>query len=150
MPHVADRLQALLSGALPLPEREEADAHLSCCAQCREERDLLLSARALLPPLPAREPRAGFAASVALGARDLRASAFSRWLRWAFGGAAAAGVAAVAVALLLPAQRGAGRGDEVTIAQRLDLFEDLAVLQNREALEEMEVVSVLHTLEARP
>ena len=36
------------------------------------------------------------------------------------------------------------------IAQRLELFEDLGVLQNREALEDIEVVSVLHTLEARP
>lgn len=150
MAHVTDRLQALLSGALPPPEREAADAHLSGCAHCREERDLLLAARALIHPLPAREPRAGFAASVAFGARDRRANAFSRWLRWAFGGAAAAGVAAVAAALLVPMRTGAGRGDEVTIAQRLDLFEDLAVLQNREALEDMEVVSVLHTLEARP
>jgi anti-sigma factor RsiW len=150
MPHVADRLQALLSGTLPVPEREAAEAHLATCAQCREERDLLLSAWALIAPLPARDPRAGFAVAVAFAARDRRANAFSRWLRWALGGAAAVGVAAVAAALLVPVQTGAGRGDEVKIAQRLDLFEDLAVLQNREALEEMEVVSVLHTLEARP
>ncbi|MGZ6125539.1 MAG: zf-HC2 domain-containing protein [Myxococcales bacterium] len=150
MAHVADRLQALLAGELPLPEKEEAESHLSTCARCREERDLLLSARPLIAPLPAREPRAGFAASVALGARDRRANAFARWLRWAFGGVAAAGAAAVAAAILVPMQSGAGRGDEVRIAQRLELFEDLAVLQNREALEEMEVVSVLHTLEARP
>jgi hypothetical protein len=140
-------MQALLAGDLPAPEKEEAEAHLASCALCREERDLLLSARPLIAPLPAMEPRAGFAASVALGARDLRAATFSRWLRWAFAGAAAAGVASAGVALL-PAQR-SGR-EEVKIAQRLELFEDLAVLQNRDALENMEVVSVLHTLEARP
>lgn len=148
MAHVADRLQALLSGALAAREREEAAAHLEACAGCREERDLLLSARGLIAPLPAREPRAGFAASVALSARDRRADPFSRWLRWAFGGIAAAGVAAAAAAVLIPARPQSG--DEVRIAQRLDLFEDLGVLQNREALEDIEVVSVLHTLEVRP
>jgi anti-sigma factor RsiW len=148
MAHVADRLQALLSGALPLPEREEAAAHLESCARCREERDLLVSARGLIDPLPAREPRVGFAAATALAARDRRANPFSRWLRWASGGIAAAGVAAAAVAMLIPTHTVGG--DEVKIAQRLDLFEDLGVLQNREALEDIEVVSVLHTLEARP
>ena len=150
MAHVADRLQGLLSGTLPAQEREEADAHLSVCQECREERDLLLSARDLLPPLSPREPRAGFAASVALGARDRRASAFGRWLRWTFGGVAAAGMAAVAAALLIPGYPGGARSDEVRIAQRLELFEDLAVVQNRDALEDIEVVSVLHTLEAQP
>lgn len=150
MAHVADRLQALLSGALSPPERGEADAHLSACAQCREERDLLLSARNLIAPLPPREPRTGFAAAVALDARDHRGNAFARWLRWALGGVAAAGVAAVAAAVLIPVHPGAPGSDEVKIAQRLDLFEDLAVLQNREALEDLEVVSVLHVLEARP
>ena len=149
MTHVADRLQALLSGTLPPPERESADDHLAVCPECREERDLLLSARGVIAPLPPREPRSGFAATVALGARDLRARAFGGWLRWTFGGIAAAGVAAAA-ALLVPSGAGMPRGDEVQIAQRLDLFEDLAVVQNRDALEDIEVVSVLHTLEARP
>lgn len=150
MEHVADRLQALLSGSLPLAEREQADAHLAACPGCREERDLLLSARGLLAPLPAPEPRIGFAAQVALAARDRRPQAFAHWLRWTFGGVAAAGVAAAAAVLLVPSRPALQRGDEVKIAQRLDLFEDLAVLQNREALEDIEVVSVLHTLEVRP
>jgi anti-sigma factor RsiW len=148
MPHVTDRLQALLSGALSAREREEAEAHLAACAGCREERDLLVSARALLPPLPAVEPRAGFAVRVALDARDLRHSPFERWLRWTAGGLATAAAAAVLVAVL-PAPRQGG-GDELKLAQRLELYEDLAVVQNRQALEDLEVVSVLHTLEARP
>jgi len=63
---------------------------------------------------------------------------------------AAAAVAVAAAVLLIPPQSGLHRGDEVRIAQRLDFFEDLAVLQNREALEDIEVVSELHTLEVRP
>ncbi|HZR09345.1 MAG TPA: zf-HC2 domain-containing protein [Myxococcales bacterium] len=148
MAHIADRLQAVLSGALGDRERAEAAAHLQGCPECREERDLLVSAREVIAPLPAREPRAGFAATVALSARDRRGDPFSRWLRWAFGGIAAASVAVAAAAVLVPARP--EHGDEVKIAQRLELFEDLGVLQNREALEDIEVVSVLHTLEARP
>jgi hypothetical protein len=150
MAHVAHKLQGLISASLSPREREEAEAHLASCVTCREERDLLLQARSLIPPLAPREPRAGFAATVALAARDRRANAFGRWVRWALGGAAAAGVAAAAAVALLPSGGVSLRGDEVKVAQRLDLYEDLAVLQHREALEDMEVVSVLHTLEARP
>jgi anti-sigma factor RsiW len=96
MEHIGTRLQALLSGALSPREREEAEAHLSACPRCREERDLLASARELIAPLPAREPRIGFAARVALNARDQRVRPFLRWLRWTFGGVAAAAAAAVA------------------------------------------------------
>jgi hypothetical protein len=148
MQHIGSRLQALLSDALPPAEREEAQAHLSVCADCREERDLLASAREVIAPLPAREPRVGFAPRVALNARDQQ-TPFLRWLRWTFGGVAAAGLAALAAAIAVPGSP-SQHGDEVRIAQRLELFEDLAVVQHREALEDLEVVSVLHTLEARP
>ena len=150
MAHVVHRLQALLSGGLSPAEREEADAHLRGCAQCREERDLLAAAQTVMAPLPGREPRVGFAAMVAVNARDQRSAPFLRWLRWSFGGVAAAAVAAVAAGLLVPATPPSQRGDEVRIAQRLELFEDLAVVQHREALEDLEVVAVLHMLEARP
>jgi anti-sigma factor RsiW len=150
MAHVGTRLQALLSGDLSPSDRVEAEAHLRACAHCQEERDLLADARKVIAPLPAREPRMGFASMVALNARDRRRTPFVRWLRWSFGGVAAAGAAALAVALLVPATPASQRGDEVRIAQRLELFEDLVVVQHREALEDLEVVSVLHTLEARP
>jgi len=107
------------------------------------EEDLLREAQAVIRPLPAREPRAGFAAMVALNARDRRGSSFAGWLRWSFGGLAVAGAAAVAVALALPAPR----HEEIALAQRLDLYEDLSVVQNQQALEDMDVVAVLHTLE---
>src|SRR2546425_1213792 len=119
MAHIGDRLQAFLSGGLSPAEREQADAHLSACAQCREERDLLAAAAALIPPLPPREPRAGFAAMVALNARDRR-EPFVRWLRWSLGGVLAAGVAAVAAAILIPAAPQLQRSEDVRIAQRLD------------------------------
>jgi predicted anti-sigma-YlaC factor YlaD len=149
MAHVADRLQALLSGAASPEERAQAEAHLASCAGCREERDLLASANPLIAPLPEVEPRIGFAARVAANARDRRISPFARWLRWVVGGAAL-GTAAVAAAIVLAPRIDRLGGENAVLAQRLDLFEDLAVVQNREALEDLEVVSVLHTLEARP
>lgn len=102
-------------------------------------------ARALLRPQPT-EPRAGFAASVALAARDRRAGSFASWLRWSGGGLALAGAAAVALVFAQPGAAPAGRQDELVLAQRLELYEDMTVMQNQEALEDLEVVSVLHTL----
>jgi anti-sigma factor RsiW len=149
MAHVADRLQALLSGGLPPVERTEVDAHLAACPVCSEERDLLASAHAMISPLSATEARPGFAARVALHAAGRGPTSFGQWIRWTAGGIAAAGTA-LAIAALLPAPLGHQRADDLRIAQRLDLFEDFAVVEHREALEELEVVSVLHTLEARP
>ena len=147
--HIASRLQAFLDGALPPEEREQAAAHLEACAACREERDLLLQGRSLVAPLPPKDPRPGFAATVALAARDRRTSPFTQWLRWSVGGLALAGAAAVAVVIATPAAP-PPRGDELMLAQRLDLLEDMTVMQNQEALEDLEVVAELHTLEARP
>ena len=43
-------------------------------------------------------------------------------------------------------------GGDLQVAQRLELYEDLTLLQNEDALEELEVVEVLHQLhpKARP
>jgi hypothetical protein len=113
-----------------------------------DDAELLREGRAIMPPLPEREPRAGFAAMVALNARDRRPG-FRTWLRWSLGGLAVAGAAALAVAIALPP---APRHEDEMLAQRLDLYEDLAVIQNQQALEDLDVVEVLHTLqpEARP
>lgn len=113
-----------------------------------DDDQLLREARALLPPLSGREPRAGFAAMVALNARDRRRP-FAAWLRWSLSGLAVAGVAAVALAVAMPP---AHHEEDVVLAQRLELFEDLTVVQNQQALEDLDVVEVLHTLqpEARP
>ncbi len=110
-----------------------------------DDEALLREARKVVPPLPDFEPRAGFAASVALAARDQRLGAGFSFLplRWAFGGLAMAGVAAGALVLLRPHQP----PSELLLAQRLDLYQDLAVLQHQEALEDFDVVSVLHELQ---
>jgi hypothetical protein len=104
---------------------------------------LLREARQVMPALPAVEPRAGFAASVALAARDQRLGSGVHWLRWAAGGLAVAGVAGGALFLAQPRPRPA----EMMLAQRLDLYEDMGVLQHQEALEDLDVVSVLHELQ---
>ena len=149
MDHVEDRLQALISGALAPEEQARAEGHLASCAHCREERDLLASAQAVIAPLEPVEPRAGFAATVASNAMAGRSPPLRVWLRWVLGGAAL-GTAAMAAAMVLTARSDAVGGENGALAQRLELFEDLAVVQNREALEDFEVVSVLHKLEARP
>jgi anti-sigma factor RsiW len=149
MDHVEDRLQALVSGALAPEEKARAEGHLASCARCREERDLLDSARPVIAPLDPVEPRTGFAAKVAFEAGARRTSPFRVWLRWVLGGAAL-GTAAMAAAMVLTARSDAVGGENAVLAWRLELFEDLAVVQNREALEDIEVVSVLHELEARP
>src|SRR2546423_15704669 len=92
------------------------------------EEDLLREAQAVIRPLPAREPRAGFAAMVALNARDRRGSSFAGWLRWSFGGLAVAGAAAIAEA---PAMTAPLNSEEVALAQRLALYQYLAVGQDQ-------------------
>ena len=116
--------------------------------QIPDDDEFLREARAMLAPLPGREPRAGVAALVALNARDQR-QPFAAWLRWSLSGLAVAGMAAVALAVAMPP---AHHEEDVMLAQRLELFEDLTVLQNQQALEDLDVVEVLHTLqpEARP
>jgi hypothetical protein len=39
------------------------------------------------------------------------------------------------------------RADELMLAQRLELYEDMSVMQNQEALEDLDVVEVLHKLQ---
>ena len=113
----------------------------------QDEAALLAEGRAVMPPLPDREPRAGFAAMVALNAAERRRPSVTAWLRWSFGGLAVAGVAAVAVLVAMPSRP---QREDLMVAQRLELFEDMTVVQNQQALEDFEVVEVLHTLEARP
>ena len=109
--------------------------------------ELMAEARRVMPPLPQVEPRAGFAAMVALNARDRQRTGFGAWLRYSLSGLALAGAAALAVVVASP---GPQRSHEVMVAQRLELLEDMTVMQNQQALEDLDVVSVLHQLEARP
>jgi len=146
--HIADRLGAWLAGTLPQDEAGEVRRHLDSCPACAEERDLLGEATSIVAPLPAIDPRPGFAGRAAARASEVRPRPLGApWWRWAFGGGlAAAAVAAAAVLIARPAPRASG--EELIVAQRLELFEDLNVVQNQDALRDLEVVAVLHTLEA--
>jgi hypothetical protein len=145
--HMADRLLPWLAGALPEGEAAEVSRHVESCAACAEERDLLRAGLSVVTPLPAADPRPGFAVRVAAHASDLRPRPVGApWWRWAFGGGlAAAAVAAVAVIVAQPGTRPGA--DEVVLAQRLELFEDLNVVRNQDALRDLDVVAVLHTLQ---
>lgn len=115
-----------------------------------DEQALLREARELLRPLPPEEPRAGFAARVALAARDERRPLLG-WLRWSLGGVALASAATLSVVLAIPRSAPVSHGEEVLLAQRLELYEDMDVLQHQEALEDLDVVEALQTLqEAKP
>ncbi len=144
------------------------------------EDELLRQARALMPAIDA-EPRPGFAARVALHASEGNAKpAGAAWWRFAFGGGAlvaAAGAVALFFSLhhapapiatnINPNPPGAAlselaandramllraSGGDLEISQHLELYEDLTLLQNEDALEELDVVEVLHQLrpEAKP
>jgi anti-sigma factor RsiW len=143
--HSADRLGAWLAGTLPEAEAAEVRRHLDSCAECAEERDLLREGISIVRPLPATDARPGFAARAAARASDSRPRLLSaRWLRWALAGGVAAAAAAAAVLIARPAR---APGDEIVVAQRLELFEDLNVVQNQDALRDLDVVAVLHTLQ---
>src|SRR4051812_44638242 len=143
--HIGDRLGAWLAGSLPEAEAALVRRHLHSCAACAEESDLLREGTAIVAALPALDPRPGFAARAAARASELRPRPLGApWWRWAFGGGLAAAAAAAAVLLARPAPRTSG--EELVVAQRLELFEDLNVVQNQDALRDLEVVAVLHTL----
>ena len=147
--HISERLLAYLDGRLDPSQREELARHLAGCPACAEEHDALRAGRSLLAPLSEIEARPGFAARVALHAADAHARPFGApWWRWAFGGFAGAAAAAALVVAVLP--RGGGPqvpvSPELLLAQRLDLYEDISVMQNREALENLDVVEELDRL----
>lgn len=153
--HIADRLNAWLAGSLPEAEAARVRAHLASCPVCEEERQLLEASRTVLRPLEAGDPRPWFATKVAARAAEVHPRPFGApWWRPAFGGGLLAGAVAALALVVVPAlqrPQPAPR-DDMMLAQRLDLFEDLGIVQNEEALEDFEVVEVLHTLqpEGRP
>ena len=150
--HVSDDLTALLDGALDPGQRAEVEGHLSACATCRAERDLIagaLSAVAALPPPPPPAPgfEQRFYARLAREAprrrtllERLSAHPF-RWLVPATGLAAA-----LAVGIWV---RQAGERADLEMARHLDLLEnyvEVASLDVVETPEDLEVVAHLDEL----
>lgn len=143
--HIADRFGAWLAGTLPPDEAGEVRRHVDSCAPCAEELRLLEAGTSIVARLPAVEPRPGFAARAAARAAELRPRPIGApWWRWAVGGGLAAAAAAAALLIARPALH--ANGEELLLAQRLELFEDLNVVQNQDALRDLEIVAVLHTL----
>jgi anti-sigma factor RsiW len=143
--HVADRLAAWAAGDLPASEAARVREHLASCAACAEERDLLQEARSAFAAIPQSEPRPGFAVRVAARAAELHVHPTGApWWRWAFAGMATAAAVAAVVLVTRPAPV---PGEDLLVAQRLELFEDLSVVQNQDALRDIDVVAQLHTLE---
>src|SRR5438132_78755 len=105
--HIADRLGAWLAGTLPETEAGEVRSHLAACAACAEEGDLLRQGMSVVPPVPAVEPRPGFAGRIAARAGELRPRPLGApWWRWALGGGLAVAAAAVLIAHpVRPAER---------------------------------------------
>jgi hypothetical protein len=145
--HIADRLAAWMAGDLTDEEAAEVREHLASCHACSEERDVVQQAISIVPPFGRVEPRPGFAIRVAALAAERQPRPIGApWWRWAFGGGLAAAAAAIAVVVIVPATHKTPPED-VVLAQRLELFEDLNVVQNQDALKDLDVVAVLHTLE---
>ena len=146
--HVNAQLLSFVEGRLPPAEAEEVRGHLQSCRGCQGERDLLQQGVALFGPTAPVEPRVGFAVSVAMAAAEQQRRPFAApvW-RWAFGGMAGAALAAGAVLVLVP-HKGDGvlPSHEMLLAQRLDFYEELSVVQNRDALENLDVVEELDQL----
>jgi anti-sigma factor RsiW len=143
--HVADRLAAWAAGDLEGSEAERVREHVASCSGCAEERDLLQQGTSLLGPNRRAEPRPGFPVRVAARAAELRVRPVGApWWRWAFGAAVAA--AAIAAVVVVAPRSGSVPGEEVLVAQRLDLFEDFNVVQNQDALRDIDVVAQLHKL----
>jgi len=132
------------------------------------EEELLREARALLPAVD-NEPRPGFAARVAARAAEQRANkAGTRvgWLGWLLPGASLACAAALAL-LMFSGPRAPKPGAlakdqrveileapkvELAMAERLELYQQLTLIENADALDELDVVAHLHQLrpEAKP
>jgi hypothetical protein len=127
--HPLNDLPALLDGELAPLDRAEVAAHLTACEACRQERDRIAAAVALLaelPPPPAPSP--GFAqrveARLASGRKTAQVgSPGGRPRRWLWRGlaCAAAAIAAVAAMTAIERQR------ELALAEHLELLERPAV-----------------------
>jgi anti-sigma factor RsiW len=153
--HVQEELVALLDGELPEAERSRVEGHLVVCPDCRARRELLQGALASLskaaPLEPSADLRRRVLAAVDAEPRGLmerfRALLSTRFLVPAAAGLAAALFLVVSVGREQPV----GAGEELEVAERLDLFEDYDVVATALPMDipasDMDVVVHLHELQ---
>ena len=152
MSHPVRSLTAYVDGALVPAERAEVESHLAQCEACRDERDRLEGAIALLarlpaPPAPSPAFEQRFYARLAAQQAESpeRRGLFDR-VAWRWLAPGLAGVAAtVGVFLYTGAQR---RVDEAFLAEHVDLFESYEAVASVGAVETAEDVQVVAHLDA--
>ena len=153
--HVKEELCALLDGELPDGEKARVEGHLALCPDCRAQRELLQGALASVaraaPIEPSVELRRRVLAAVDAEPQGLlerlRALLTARFLVPAMAGLAAALVLVVSVGREQPVSA----GEELEVAERLDLFQDYDVVATALPMDipaaDMDVVVHLHELQ---
>jgi len=153
--HVRDELTALLDGELAQTERARVEAHLGQCPECAAQRDLLQGALASVARSTPIEPSVDLRRKV-LAAVDAEpqgfAARFHALLSMRFLVPAAAGLcAALVLALSAGREQSVGAGEELEVAEHLDLLQDYDVVATALPLDiavaDMDVVANLHTLQ---
>jgi anti-sigma factor RsiW len=158
MTHPVSELTAYLDGALPAADAAAIEAHLAACPACREERDRLASAIALLERLPAPpDASPGFeqrfyarlAAEQAKGGapRRLLDRVAWRWLGPGFAAAAAAAALVVYTGDRRHRHEDLFLAERLAFAQHLDLLESYEAVQSVGAIEGAEDVLVVEHLD---
>ncbi len=153
--HCRKELVAYHDGELSERVRQRVSEHLDRCADCRTELDALRTALALLAAPPEIEPSADYDRRFWDKIRHIRteraenrarlADGFWRLLsrRSALAGAAALAVCVCLATLIAVRSPRQPSGEELVIAQNIDLFENLEIIEKSEALEQFELISVL-------
>jgi anti-sigma factor RsiW len=153
--HPDSDLIAYLKGELPPTDRERVAGHLAMCSECRSVHD---DYREILAQLPAAlgEPPAvhwgRFQAEVRarLEATGVARRPRRRWSAWAAVSlAAAAGLAALVIFMGgPPGPAELTSSEQVVLGRRLDLIQDIPVVERLDLLEDLDLIGQLDRLEA--
>jgi len=131
--HVSEELTALVDGELTPADQARVEEHLAGCATCAAERTLLLGALGRLGAVEPIEPSADLRRKV-LNALDAEPQGARSWFQSIFTArflvpAVAAGGAALALAFAVARPVPEGGMDDLEVAERLDLLQDLDVVE---------------------
>ena len=142
------QLSLLIDGELPLSEEETLRSHLKACAHCQRELKNLQQTDGFLSRLGEIEPSAGFSRSFWEKAAQIEVKQEKEsFLRLLFSGwrpyAATAAVAVIALFIMLHQRSPSFNTEEVFIAEHLELFENLEVIDQLDFLENPNVIKAL-------